>query len=298
MKEYRQIVPSFWTDPDIKRQLTLEQKALLIYLITSPHSNMIGLYYLPLEYASAETGLEVKTIRGHLAGALVGFGTYDEETEEVFVHNMARYQIADELKGGDKRKKSVERLLTGIHSGRLRREFLTRYSNWGLIVPASVGEAPSEGGSEAPSEGAAQAPPHAIAVTRAVTGAGTATDSDHRSPAGADTRTADASHRPAISPPDTSGGGWPAEFTAMFEAIGQFAQGRVGKAIKPVVERYSLDRAREMLAAFVQLGPHQRADGTFDPDVQAHQFCTPERFAQTAAFWYRQTEPLADTVRV
>ena len=82
----------------------------------------------------------------------------------------------------------------------------------------------------------------------------------------------------------------------MLEPIGQFAPGRVGKAISPVVKRYGLERTREMLVAFVNLGPHQRADGTFDPAVQAHHFCTPERFAQAAGFWAEQTEVLPDTV--
>jgi hypothetical protein len=118
------------------------------------------------------------------------------------------------------------------------------------------------------------------------------------SPAGDDSGTPDAPSRPAVSSPERPSGGWPAEFAAALEPIGQFPPGRVGRAIGPVVKRYGQDRAREMLAAFVQLGPHQRTDGKFDPEVQSHQFCTPERFARTAGFWAQQTEPITDTVQV
>ncbi len=296
---YRKIVLSFWTDHDIRR-LTLEQRALLLYFFTSPHSNMIGLYFLPIGYVLVETGIASEAVLSHLTGALSRFVTYDRETEEVFVHNMARYQITDVLKADDNRKLSVQRLLAKTASSRLRHQFLTRYAHWDLVVPTST-EAPPQGASIAAGEGALEGPHQAkaVAVAGAAAGAAAVTDSEHpRSPAGDDSGTADAPSRPAITPPETTGGGWPAEFAAMFEAIGQFNPGRVGRAISPVRRRYGPERTREMLAAFVQLAPHQRPDGSFDPEVQAHQFCTPERFAQTAAFWYQQTEPLADTVRV
>ena len=35
---------------------------LALYVMTSPHANMIGLYYLPVSYAASDTGLSVRQV--------------------------------------------------------------------------------------------------------------------------------------------------------------------------------------------------------------------------------------------
>src|SRR5690606_21809933 len=140
---------------DIKRVLSAEQKALLLYFITSPHANMIGLYHCPLEYAAAEVGLDVDAVREWVAGPLSRFLSYDPATDEVLVHNYARHQIADTLKPEDKRMRRVVAELASIHSKDLVRRFLELYADWSIPF-----EAPSEAPSkplrrpfEAPSKG-------------------------------------------------------------------------------------------------------------------------------------------------
>jgi hypothetical protein len=59
-----------------------------------------------------------------------------------------------------------------------------------------------------------------------------------------------------------------------------------------LVEKTGPDRSREIVRAYAQLAPHQRADGSFDREVQVHHFCTPERLAATWGFWLQHTEPL------
>jgi len=58
MREYAKVTPCFWTgrtgrglrkDPDA--QITA------LYLMTSQHANMLGLYYCPVAYIVADTGL-------------------------------------------------------------------------------------------------------------------------------------------------------------------------------------------------------------------------------------------------
>lgn len=260
-ERYRNIVPTFWTDPDIKRRLSLEQKALLLYFFTSPHSNMIGAYYLPVEYASAETGLDADTIRGHIAGPLAPFLTYDAATEEVLVYNMARHQITEELKGRDRRKPMVERLLAEIHSSRLRREFLRRYATWRLQVvvddttdtvattavsPAMgrVIEGPSDGASDGPSDGASHAPTEAIAGA----GAGAATAAQQNSSAHSESQNLNNGREPSrvvelpaanAARPRVRGAqsaetpaSWVAEAVELYAAaIGLIPHGRMGKAL-------------------------------------------------------------------
>lgn len=176
---YARVARTFWTDPDIKRRLTPEQKELLLYYFTSPHGNMIGLYYLPLEYASSETGLDLADVRSWTAGELADFVSYDEETEEVLVHRAAVHQIGPELKAGDNRAKAIDRILVDAHSPRLVQRFHDLYAHWPITNPLPCGKEPTEGPSEAPSE----APPKPDAVADAVSVTGTESSSSIVPPA-------------------------------------------------------------------------------------------------------------------
>jgi hypothetical protein len=166
--EYGIIVKSFWHDPTIRRKLTKDQKHLLLYLFTSPHSKgrMIGVYHLPLEYAAAEAELTVDDVRAYLAGPLAPFVSYDGETDEVFVHAFAKYNVGEDLrvgKGGepDRRIEGVRRQVKAIHSSRLRGLFLERYN-----TPYRLGMHAEMEGNTSPSEGASMpltSPSEAIA---------------------------------------------------------------------------------------------------------------------------------------
>ena len=59
MRDYGKISPSFWTGKTGKAIKAGGQEAVVVamYLMSSPHSNMIGLYYLPMMYLAHETGL-------------------------------------------------------------------------------------------------------------------------------------------------------------------------------------------------------------------------------------------------
>lgn len=297
-ENHAKIVRSFWADPDIKT-LTREEAHLLLYFFTSRHGNMIGLYCLPIAYAAAEAKFTPEDVRRAIAGPLAAFVTYDAVTEEIFVHSAAKHQIGEELRvseGGkeDNRIEGVRKLVRAIHSIRLQRAFLQRYNSaFSLQMPlpdaregASKGlsKGASKGlrrGSKKPlARGSAEAPYQAPSKPEAVADTETDTETENI-PAAAATGSAPAARL-----------GWPAEFAQRFEAIGLFAPSRVVKAVAPVVERYGIERARDMLAAFVNLGPYQKANGEFDRSVQAHHFCTPERFRDTAGFWFAHTEPL------
>lgn len=140
---YGRVRVTFWTDPDIKRKLTAEQKTLLLYYFSSPHGNMIGLYYCPPMFAADETGISVDRVREWTNGPLAPFVSYDEDTEEVFVRKLAEHQVGTELKDGDKRIPAVVKALREVHSKSLLREFLTTYVGWPLgITPP---EAPPKG---------------------------------------------------------------------------------------------------------------------------------------------------------
>lgn len=250
-ENYRRIVPSFWTDPDIKRGLALEDKMLLLYYFTSPHSNMIGLYYCPPAYVAAETGLAVGVIEDALSNRLVPFVTYDPNTEEVFVHAAARHQIGTELQGEDHRKKGVRRLLEGCHSPMLRRAFLLKYAAWnlGVTIPGDT-QAPTK-----PLERASEAPTQAIAVAGAVAGTqqhlvAVATNGNgHTKPA--------SKRRPSRDPP-AGPPYWVNDAVEIYaKEIGFVTHGQAGRTLKPVVQRRGWDEVKLVLEHFCHCAPYE-----------------------------------------
>lgn len=130
---YRRFVPTFWNDPDVKRVLTLDQKAFLVYLFTNEHGHPCGVYRLPLLYVMDETGKTPEESMALFSGPLEAFCTYDPRTEEIFVHAMAKHQIdEDGLHGKDKRIPWVEKQLASVRAKHLVAAFSERYADWGL----------------------------------------------------------------------------------------------------------------------------------------------------------------------
>ena len=114
MRDYSKISPAFWTGKTGRaiRALGPEAQVVAMYLLTSPHANMIGMYWLPVAYISADTGCPIEGASKALRSLIeAGFCRYCEETETVWVLEMAAYQIAESLKPGDKRVESIRKML-------------------------------------------------------------------------------------------------------------------------------------------------------------------------------------------
>ena len=181
--DYGRVRHSFWTDPDIKRPLQPSQKLLLLYFFTNPHSNLIGLYSLPLIYAANETGLRLEDVREWTLGVLARWVTYDESTEEILVHKSAAHQVDTNLKETDNRVKKIVGIVNAAHSKPLASLFLWLYRHWPLGLNAPT---------EAPSKPLAS-PSEAIAV-HSKAGHGTNSESKDSEPA------AHESNEPNVTP--------------------------------------------------------------------------------------------------
>ena len=110
MRDYSKVSPLFWTGSTGK-ELRKNPEALIVamYLMTNPHANMLGLYYIPIIYIAHETGLGIEgASKGLEWGKRAGFCDYDPISEMVWVYEMARFQIEDELKSADKRCLGVQ----------------------------------------------------------------------------------------------------------------------------------------------------------------------------------------------
>lgn len=131
MREYAKISPKFWTGKTgraIKKRGT-EGVVVALYLMSSPHSNMLGLFYQPLLYLAEETGLSIEGASKGLRDCIeAGFCVWDEDSRMVWVFEMAEYQIAEELSPGDKRCKGVQREYDALPDCPFLGRFYERYA--------------------------------------------------------------------------------------------------------------------------------------------------------------------------
>ena len=145
MRDYGKVSPQFWigkTGKSLRGNPNAQIVAL--YLMTSPHSNMLGVYHLPRLYLAHETGLSPAAVESGLAAcAEAGFCVYDDDTETVFVVEMAAHQVGETLKETDNRAKGIERQFRAITCRKIASAFFNRYGKaFNLESPF---EAPSEG---------------------------------------------------------------------------------------------------------------------------------------------------------
>lgn len=130
MREYGKVSPQFWIGKTGKAlRGKPDEQLLALYLMTSPHANMIGLFHCPVAYMAHETGLTIEGASKALQSLVdVGFCTFDAENEYVFVHQFAAHQIGKEMSATDKRCKGVENELAKVRKGLCYQAFIDRYS--------------------------------------------------------------------------------------------------------------------------------------------------------------------------
>lgn len=130
MREYSKVEPKAWHGKTLKDLRKRGSEALLVglYLMTSPSSNMLGLFSQPVLYMAHETGLgQEGTLKGLRWCIEAGFCAYDDDSEMVWVFEMARYQIAPALKESDLRCKGVQREYDALPENPFLGPFFDRY---------------------------------------------------------------------------------------------------------------------------------------------------------------------------
>jgi hypothetical protein len=148
MREYARISPRFWMGQTGRsiREKGANAQLLALYLLTSPHSNMIGLYWCPAAYMSHETGLSsdgaLKALRSLVE---IGFCEYDEASEVVWVVEMAKYQVGERLSEKDKQAKGVQNTYDDLPKNPYLQPFFERYGEAFCMSQARTFEGPSRG---------------------------------------------------------------------------------------------------------------------------------------------------------
>lgn len=129
MRDYAKAVPKMWHGRTFKAlRKSPEGLVVALYLMTSPSSNMLGLYAQPILYMAYETGLgEEGAMKGLQSCIEAGYCSYDEESEFVWVHEMASYQIASELKESDLRCKGIQKEYDSLADNPFLGAFFDKY---------------------------------------------------------------------------------------------------------------------------------------------------------------------------
>lgn len=147
MREYARISPRFWMGETgrLIRGKGPEPQLLALYLLTSPHSNMIGLYWCPVTYMAHETGMTMQGASKALQSLVdLGFCHYDAASEVVWVIEMARYQVGERLSEKDKQTKGVQNAYDDLPKNAFLPAFFLRYKDAFCMTNARFSEAPSE----------------------------------------------------------------------------------------------------------------------------------------------------------
>lgn len=129
MRDYAKVEPKMWHGATMKALRRCPEGVIVaMYLMTSPQSNMLGLFCQPVLYMAHETGLGIEGATKGLTHCIeCGFCSFDSESEFVWVHEMARYQIANELKANDLRCKGIQKEYDSLPDNPFLGSFFDRY---------------------------------------------------------------------------------------------------------------------------------------------------------------------------
>ena len=90
---YYRVSPRFWSDT---KDWSDGAKTLALYILTSPHRSLEGLFRLPKAYITADLGWSLERLSKPFGELLAnGFIHYDEATEIVLITNALKYQSPD-----------------------------------------------------------------------------------------------------------------------------------------------------------------------------------------------------------
>lgn len=90
-RDYGRVRVSFWESDDI-RPLDAKHKFLGLYLLTSPHTNAIGCFRLPIAYVSHDTGMTVPELEeGFAALRGAGFMEWCERSPWIWIPNYLKH---------------------------------------------------------------------------------------------------------------------------------------------------------------------------------------------------------------
>lgn len=106
---YTKVECKFWTDEKM-RNVGSDERTLMLYLLTSPHRNMLGFYFLPIPYACCDLGWSEERFNKPFEKLIeIGLIKYDHKTSLVLVKNYLKY---NKLENSNQVKGAIDKLKT------------------------------------------------------------------------------------------------------------------------------------------------------------------------------------------
>jgi uncharacterized damage-inducible protein DinB len=110
MRDYGSVCTSFWIDPQTQ-SLTNESKLLALYLLTGPHTNMLGCFRLPVGYIAEDLHWDKKNVLDSVNElSTLGFITYDSNSSWVLIHEFLKYNPIENPNQGKSIAKLVDKI--------------------------------------------------------------------------------------------------------------------------------------------------------------------------------------------
>lgn len=99
MAKYRAVHCSFWTDPKVLEEFTLEDKFFFLYLLTNEHTSQIGVYKITKKQIAFEMGYSLEPVNSLITRFenVYKLIKYNAETRELAIKHWGKYNNA---KGG------------------------------------------------------------------------------------------------------------------------------------------------------------------------------------------------------
>lgn len=141
MRHYSKISTKFWISQKSKgiKDLPIETRLVAIYLMSSPHSSMIGIYYLPIALMAHDTGISIESASCAIEQLVeAGFCQYDFDMGYVWVIEMAYQEMGSQLKETDNRIKGIEETLQSLPPLCFMEDFFTLYGKLFHLAPLSA----------------------------------------------------------------------------------------------------------------------------------------------------------------
>lgn len=109
-----------WTDSKYKK-LSDDGKFLFIYVLTCPHRNILGFYFLPIPYGSFDLGwVSERFTKGLDELFEKGFVNYNYKTSMIFIKNFLKYNPLE----NPNQVKGAIKVLDSLPSGSVNVEFI------------------------------------------------------------------------------------------------------------------------------------------------------------------------------
>jgi hypothetical protein len=129
----------FWNDPKI-RGLDSGGKLVAIYCLTTELGHVSGLFYLPLQLVSYETGLSLQKVRNRIRELeKIDFIRFDPQREIAWILNYLRRQLPS-----DSIVVAANKQLQSLHNSPLVGEFVKYYAGYGIKLTPPIGTPPQK----------------------------------------------------------------------------------------------------------------------------------------------------------